>query len=476
MGLPLLVFPYPKDRTSKLSPRAVPAVHLGLDEKRNGYLVYVPSLNRITTAHTVQFQEHRFLVFDDDGIASMPRLVKPLKDTEYKYREERDDEKEMKRLRKLKEADAQPEYVSSEEVRSEPTHDKSDSEDDPPSDSSETRRKRDSRPTRVEQDEKGPNPIRIKRPIERYGFEKPESSASGSRIFTSPRKSRKERVNRVADLGMYHVLSDDVDPSILSVDVDSTLSDIKVPKSFEEASGSRFFHRWMEAMKLEFTSLMELGTWKYVDRPTHRKVTKSRWVFALKLNRDGSIERFKARFVVCGYSQIKGEDYTHAFSATLRATSFRMLMAIAAGEKLKLEHFDVKNAFTQSDIDAEIYTEPPKGFPVPKGKDGKPQVLKLIKSLYGTKQASRLWQLKLRDHLVNKMGFKNSIADPCMYVKRDDHGGVMIIGVYVDDIILAHKNVKLSEFIDVFCGKEGFVSKHLGSLNWFLGMGVTQHP
>ena len=72
-------------------------------------------------------------------------------------------------------------------------------------------------------------------------------------------------------------------------------------------------------------------------------------------------------------------------------------MAIAAGEKLKLEHFDVKNAFTQSDIDAEIYTRPPKGFET-KDKNGKPQVLKLIKSLYGNKQASRLWQLKLKDH------------------------------------------------------------------------------
>ena len=62
----------------------------------------------------------------------------------------------------------------------------------------------------------------------------------------------------------------------------------------------------------------------------------------------------------------------------LAATSFSMLMAVAAGEKLSLEHFDVKNAFTQSDIDAEIYTEPPKGFET-KGADGHPQVLKLLK-------------------------------------------------------------------------------------------------
>ena len=102
-------------------------------------------------------------------------------------------------------------------------------------------------------------------------------------------------------------------------------------------------------MKLEIESLLSHQIWKTVDSsdvPKKRKVTTSRWTYTLKLNRDGSIERFKARFVVCGYSHVKGEDYTHAFSATLRATSFRLLMAIAAGEKLKLEHFDVKNAIT----------------------------------------------------------------------------------------------------------------------------------
>ena len=51
---------------------------------------------------------------------------------------------------------------------------------------------------------------------------------------------------------------DNVDPSILSVDIDSTLGDIKVRKSFEEASGSRFFHhRWMEAMKLELLHIVD---------------------------------------------------------------------------------------------------------------------------------------------------------------------------------------------------------------------------
>ena len=96
--------------------------------------------------------------------------------------------------------------------------------------------------------------------------------------------------------------------------------------------------------------------------PKNKKITKSRWVYTIKYNRDGTIERLKSRFVACGYSQVHGEDYTESFSATMRATSFRLLCAIASGEKLSLEHFDVTNAFTESEIDAEIYIEPPIGF------------------------------------------------------------------------------------------------------------------
>ena len=134
----------------------------------------------------------------------------------------------------------------------------------------------------------------------------------------------------------------------------------------------------------------------------------------------------------------------------------------------------MKNAFTQSSIDSEIYVENAKGFET-KGKDGLPQVLKLVKSLYGTKQASRLWQMKLRDHLVNHMGFTCSLTDPCLFAKRDAKGGVMLLGVYVDDIILAHKNSDLDWFIKEFTGPNGFDAKHLGKLSWFLGQAVDQH-
>ena len=127
-----------------------------------------------------------------------------------------------------------------------------------------------------------------------------------------------------------------------------SLENIEIPKTYEDAIGSRFEERWRAAMLKEITDLLRNETWKLVDRdeiPAGKRVTKSRWVFDLKYLRDGTIERFKARFVACGYSQVYGKDFTHTFSATLRATSFRLFLAIAAGRKLQVDQFDVTSAF-----------------------------------------------------------------------------------------------------------------------------------
>ena len=91
-------------------------------------------------------------------------------------------------------------------------------------------------------------------------------------------------------------------------------------------------------MDVEIKDLLKHDTWELIPRdqvPKSHKVAKSKWVYRIKMNKDGSIERFKSRFVVCGYSQVKGIDYTHSFSATMCATSFRLLMALATHDKLR---------------------------------------------------------------------------------------------------------------------------------------------
>ena len=64
-------------------------------------------------------------------------------------------------------------------------------------------------------------------------------------------------------------------------------------------------------------------------------------------------------------------DYERAFSATMRATSFRTLLALSAGRKLRLKQYDVSNAFTQADMDIDTFVEPARGHEVWETIDGK---------------------------------------------------------------------------------------------------------
>ena len=425
------------EHESKLSPRAWPAIHLGFDPLRNGYIVYVPHKNRITTGWHVVFQEHRFLQVSPTHISGMPRVPKPVSRPQMLYKEPRDLKSPAPALPPAQLPTPAPAPAAP--ARPQTTRDRgSDSNSDRESESSSDR------PTRV--GTYGPVP---------------------------PRNTRNQNPAYI------NVISDDVSRHAFKIDLDAIVNEIPTPSTYTEAINSKLRDRWIASMELEIKNLIKHDTWELVvldDVPAGQRIVKSKFVYAIKRNRDGSIERFKSRFVACGYSQVKGIDYDKTFSATLRSTSFRLLMAISAGKKLRLDHFDVTSAFTQSKIDTDIYVEAPPGNFVSKDEKGRPKVLKLKKALYGTKQASKLWQDTLVNHLTKNMGFKQLKNDPCLFIKDDEHG-MMIVGVYVDDIIAAHNSPSmLAWFKEEFTGSRGFNATHLGTLSWFLGMAVDQAP
>ena len=115
-----------------------------------------------------------------------------------------------------------------------------------------------------------------------------------------------------------HVIVEDVDGQDFVLNVDSVLGHVETPLSYEAAVKGRLGAKWRESMEKEIRDLLANRTWEYVSKvPAGRRVTKSKWVYAVKLKKDGTIERLKSRFVVCGYSQIKGFGYTDSFLATL---------------------------------------------------------------------------------------------------------------------------------------------------------------
>ena len=436
------------ERTSKISARALPAVHLGRDYERNGYIVYVPDLNRITSAYHVSFQERKFLTFTPIGIANKPKRIDALHD-HADIPLYRDDNHET-----------QPHRDSDPHIQPQHTTDESDEDDNAPEMCD------DPGCSLPKHDDKTPHSYERRRSPRLVDTPTPD--------YTSREYARSDFGSHRTD-GSQVVIVEDVNGHSLVVRTEDILTNIKTPDSYEEAIGSRYKPRWEESMNKEITDLIKNNTWEYVREdkiPKGHRITKSKWVYKIKLKRDNTIDRFKSRFVACGYSQIKGIDWDESFSATLRATSFRTLLAIAAGEKLTLEHFDISNAFTEADIDKLIFVAPPKGF-VTRDTDGMRFVLKLKKALYGTKQASRMWQLTLRDYLVNKMGFKNSAADPCLFSRRDPDNSVILVGIYVDDLIVACSNDRKLEWFKKELSKR-FRARHEGRLSYFLGVSIDQ--
>ena len=96
---------------------------------------------------------------------------------------------------------------------------------------------------------------------------------------------------------------------------------------------------------------------------TKRKsVVTSKWLYKIKHATDGSIEKFKARFVARGFSQKEGIDYKETFALVARYTSIRATMAIAAKMGWKLHQMDIKIAFLNGVKEDEVYVEQPQGF------------------------------------------------------------------------------------------------------------------
>ena len=126
-------------------------------------------------------------------------------------------------------------------------------------------------------------------------------------------------------------------------------------------------------------------------------------MFAKKYNADGSIERYKARLVAKGYSQRPGFDYLEIFAPTARMASIRTVPALAAIDDLHLRSVDISHAFINGELEEEIYMQQPEGYHF--GKPG--YVLRLRKSLYGLKQAGRVWSNTLAERLI-AMGLQAS--------------------------------------------------------------------
>ena len=134
------------------------------------------------------------------------------------------------------------------------------------------------------------------------------------------------------------------------------------PTSYEEAMRSVHSSKWLEAMEDEMKSMSSNGVWDLEEIPKRAKTVGCKWVYKIKHDSKGNVERFKARLVAKGFTQREGIDYNETFSPVSCKDSFRIIMALVAHYDLELHQMDVKTVFLNGDLYENVYMAQPKRY------------------------------------------------------------------------------------------------------------------
>jgi hypothetical protein len=179
-----------------------------------------------------------------------------------------------------------------------------------------------------------------------------------------------------------------------------------------------------------------------VPLPKESIYIKSRWLYSIKTDIFGNINRYKARFIAQGYNQREGIDFDCKYSPVVKIETFRMVLSLLIEKDLHYSIIDIKTAYLYSKIDKEIYLQQPKGFTV---YDTDKLYLKLKKGLYGLVQSAKLWYDELKSTLI-AIGFTVSLNDSGLfYIFKN--GEFCFLTVWVDDILICSGDIKLQEAI-----------------------------
>jgi hypothetical protein len=148
---------------------------------------------------------------------------------------------------------------------------------------------------------------------------------------------------------------DDVTNAAICNAVEASLD----PTNYTAAMKTPAAEQWKIAIENELQSLQDSRTWIVVNKPVEVKPLHSRFVFKLKLDADGAIERYKARLVARGDQQVEGINYQNTFSPVMDMTTARIIFAFGVIWGNPPRHGDIPVAYTRAspedNLDIYIY-------------------------------------------------------------------------------------------------------------------------
>lgn len=236
------------------------------------------------------------------------------------------------------------------------------------------------------------------------------------------------------------------------------------PRGFKSAAK---YPHWLSAMHEEMDALRANHTWDLVPPPPGTNIVGSHWVFRTKYKADGSIERYKARLVAQGFTQVPGSDFHHTFSPVVKALTVHVILALSVHFRWPLHQLDIKNAFLHGLLSKPVYMAQPQGFIDPQHPH---HVCRLKKALYGLRQAPLAWFQRFSRFLV-ALGFQQSRCDTSLFFLHRGSSVIFLL-LYVDDIVFTGNNKSLLQQFISRANRE-FALKDLGTLTYFLGLEIT---
>jgi hypothetical protein len=228
--------------------------------------------------------------------------------------------------------------------------------------------------------------------------------------------------------------------------------------------------KFIDAAVDEVNTHQKNGHWAVIakqDVPNGQPVLDAVWSMKRKRRLlTNEIYKWKARLNLHGGQQEYGINYWETYAPVVTWAAIRLILVLVLMYQWTTVQIDFVLAYPQADVECDLYMKIPKGFEI-QGGTRATHVLKLIKNLYGQKQAGRVWNKHLHAKLL-ELGWVQSQADECLYYK----GSVLFV-VYVDDgILVSPSEMELSKELEIL--KNKFKISVEGSLSDYVGVNIER--
>ncbi|CAI7806042.1 unnamed protein product [Closterium sp. NIES-53] len=210
------------------------------------------------------------------------------------------------------------------------------------------------------------------------------------------------------------------------------------PATLKEALENSDAEEWKKAMEIELKSIEENGTWELVELPKGRKAITSKWLFKIKSDADGKIERHKSRLMAKGYEKKEKVEYKELFTPVVKPMTLRTLLAGAAIKGWVVKQMDVTTAFLNGVQEEDIF----------------------------------MAKLEEFDDVLEEIDFTPSTADHSLFMLGEGEQRSLMV-MYVNDILIFSPSSDLVKEVMLKL-QDKFKCKALGYLIFYLGLHIER--